>query len=85
MGITVTKVEHISITHLLLDDKTAAESFCLTERAIGTIRREMKDIPRWSKYLGNYGALIDAAGMKEYIMQRGSQENKQELKKYRGK
>lgn len=81
----VSVVREVIITPLLLNDKTAAETFSITEGEARTYRREMKDIPRWATHLSNYGKLVDAEVFKAYLGYRGSREWKKELERYRKK
>ena len=81
----VMMVKEIIITPLLLNDKTAAQTFSISEGEAATARREMKDIPRWAVQLSNFGRLVDAEVFKAYLDYRGSCEWKEEIERYRKK
>ncbi|MGT2745320.1 hypothetical protein ACVRW4_08375 [Streptococcus phocae subsp. phocae] len=78
-------VKEVIITPLLLDDKTAAKTFSISEGEAATARREMKDIPRFTVQLSNFGRLVDAKVFKEYLDYRGSNDWKKELERCRNK
>lgn len=81
----ISVVKEVIITPLLLNDKTAAKAFSISEGEAGTYRREMKDIPRWASQLSNFGRLVEAEVFKAYLDYRGSLEWKRELERYRKK
>lgn len=57
----------------------------MSKSSVGTIRREMRDFPSYTKFLRNGGSLVTVKGFDEYLQYRGSWEWKKEKAKLRTK
>lgn len=78
-------VKDVVVSHILLNDETAAATFSITKEHAGTVRREMRMIPRWSVQLSDHGRLVSPDVMKAYLDYRGSREWEKEIKSYKKK
>ncbi|HEO2459214.1 TPA: hypothetical protein ACG59B_000987 [Streptococcus agalactiae] len=67
------------------NDAFLSQKFCMSKSSVGTIRREMRDFPSYTKFLRNGGSLVTVKGFDEYLQYRGSWEWKKEKAKLRTK
>lgn len=78
MALEIPVIKEIITVPLSAGDNRLAEIFDISVENAGTIRREMKWFPKFSKGLQNSGVIVDIEIFREYITYRGTPQWKKE-------
>ncbi|WP_374284161.1 hypothetical protein [Lactococcus sp.] len=81
MTIEIPVIKEVTIPKISADDAILSEIFSITKSNAGTIRREMKWFPKFSKGLQDSGRIVKIDFFDAYLSYRGTGDWKKEMAK----